>query len=120
MSAKRVVIANGSRLMREALRRVIEKVDRLEVVPGFPGLDDMPGVIERFEPGWVFLSSPRERISGSVLDNYLRRYPLVRFVVISPDHSRIELQSQAKAWEDLTYLSLRELLYILDRDLQHN
>ena len=120
MSTKRVILANGSRLMREAFRRVIDKADRLEVLPEFPEPQDLPAVIERVEPEWVFFSSPWEGESGPLLNSYLSRYPSVRFVVISPDHNHIELRSQAADGKDLTHLSLDEFLYVLDRDLQHS
>ncbi|HEX5808111.1 MAG TPA: hypothetical protein VFY25_05555 [Anaerolineales bacterium] len=119
MSTKRVILANSSRLMREAFQHVINKADRLEVVPESPDPQDLPSMIDRFGPQWVFISSQQGGGSGQALGLYLSRYPSVRFVVMSPDHSRIRLQSQAGGEEDLTYLSLDDFIHVLERDLQH-
>jgi chemotaxis response regulator CheB len=118
MSTKRVILANGSRLMREAFQHVINRADRLEVVPEAPDPQDLPSVIDRFGPQWVFISSQQGGESGQALDHYLSRYPSVRFVVISPDHTRIRLQSQAGGEEDLTHLSLDDFIHVLERDVQ--
>lgn len=118
MSRKRVILANGSRLMREAFLHVINRADSLEVVPESPDPPDLPSVIERFEPQWVFISSPQDGATGQPLDSYLDRYPSVRFVVMSSDHSRVRLQAQAADEEDLTHLTLSDFIHVLERDLQ--
>ena len=119
MSTKRVVLANGSRLMREAFQHVIDKADNLEVVPEYPNPQELPSVIDRFEPEWVFVSSPQEDYARQSLDTCLAQYPSVRFVVIAPDHSRIGIQSQAADEEDVTNLSLRDFIHVLERDPRH-
>lgn len=119
MSTKRVVLANGSRLMREAFQYVINKADKLEVVPEFPDPQSLSSVIDRFDPEWVFVTSPQEGDAPHSLDASLTRHPSVRFVVIAPDHSRIRIPFQETGEEDLTDLSLRDFIHVLERDPQH-
>ena len=119
MSTKRVILANGSRLFREMLRRVINKADNLEVVQEIPSQDDLALAIERFDPEWVILSSRYSGLVHGWLSDCVEQYPSVRFIVVSPDHTSIKLKSRAAAEQDLTNLSLNDFIHILEKDLQH-
>lgn len=119
MSTKRVILANGSRLLRELLRRVISKADHLEVVQEIGDQADLPSAIERFEPEWVILSLPPESHEPEGMPAYAAEYPSVRFILISFDNRRITMRWQASVEEDLTNLSVRDFIHILEKDLQH-
>lgn len=119
MSTKRVILANSSRLLRELLHHVIDKADGLEVVREIPNREELPSAIADLEPEWVIVSSPHEEPTRGWLRACLEQYPSVRFVVLSPDNTRIKLTAQAVSEEDLTNLTLHEFIHLLERDLQH-
>ena len=119
MSTKRVILANNSRLVREVLHRVIDRGEHLEVVHEVPDQKTLPSAIERFDPEWVIVSASR----GDAMDHWLNtsrsRYPSVRYIVLSPDHSSVTVRSQDSYEEDLAALSVHDFIHFLERDLQH-
>jgi DNA-binding NarL/FixJ family response regulator len=119
MSINRVILANNSRLLLEMFRHVLEKADHLEVVHEVINDKDLPLAIQRFCPEWVIVSLP---ISNSVLDwisVFMQADPSVRFIFLSPDHHSMIMKWQMTSEEDLSNLSLKEFIYLLEKDLQH-
>jgi hypothetical protein len=119
MYTKRVILADGSRLLREMLHRVINKADHLEVVQEVANLEDLPAAIERFDPEWVIISLPVPNPVRTEINACVEAFPSVRFLFLSPDSNRIKLKWQAVVEEDLTNLTLKDFLGILAKDLQH-
>lgn len=120
MATKRVILANGSRLLREMLRRVINKADGLEVVQEIPNHEELPSAIERFSPEWVILSLPFNNGGHSWIDTCISQHPSVRFILLSPENSSIKMKWQRSYEEDLTNLSLKDFIHVLEKDLQHS
>ncbi|RPJ27766.1 MAG: hypothetical protein EHM33_06855 [Chloroflexi bacterium] len=121
MARKRVILANGSRLLREMLHRVISKADNLEVVQEIPNHEELRFAIERFDPEWVIISLPLNihNDAHSWIDTCMAEYPSVRFILLAPDNSSIRMKWQTSYEEDLTNLSLKDFIQILEKDLQH-
>jgi DNA-binding NarL/FixJ family response regulator len=119
MSVKRVILANGSRLLREMLHRVINKADQLEVVQEVPNHEELPFAIERFDPAWVIVSLPENDPAHGQINDYIANYPSVRFIFLSPDDKNVRMKWQNSYEEDLTNLSLRDFIDFLEKDLQH-
>jgi DNA-binding NarL/FixJ family response regulator len=119
MSVKRVILANGSRLLREMLHRVINKADQLEVVQEVPNHEELPFAIERFDPAWVIVSLPYNDRAHVQINDYIADYPSVRFIFLSPDDKSVKMKWQNSYEEDLTNLSLTDFIHFLEKDLQH-
>ncbi len=119
MSTKRVILANGSRLLREMLHRVINKAENLEVVQEIPTHEELPLAIKRFYPEWVIISSSYNDSAQGWVNDYMADYPSVRFIFFSPENSSVKMKWQSTYEEDLTNLSLRDFIHILEKDLQH-
>ena len=119
MSRKRVILANDSRLLREMLHRVLDKADQLEVIQELPNHEELPSAIERLDPEWVILSVPYHQSRHRWIDTYTADYPSVRFIFLSPESNTIKLKWQRTYEEDLTNLSLKGFIDILEKDLQH-
>jgi len=120
MPIKRVILANHSRLLSEMFQRVIDKAENLEVVQEVIDNADLPIAIQRFCPEWVIVSLP---ISGAVLDWIsvcMQEDPSVRFIFLSPESHSMTMKWQMASEEDLSNLSLKEFIYLLEKDLQHN
>ena len=120
MSTKRVILANGSRLLREMLHRVINKADNLEVVQELPNYEELPSAIERFSPAWVIISLPYNLDAQRWINTYMSDYPSVRFIFLSPENNSIKMKWQTSYEEDLANLSLKDFIHILEKDLQPN
>jgi len=119
MSIKRVILANNSRLLLEMFSRVIDKAEHLEVVQEVINHEELPFAIQRFCPEWVIVSLP---ITAPVLDwisTFMQNDPSVRFIFFSPDQHSITMKWQMAFEEDLSALSLKEFIYLLEKDLQH-
>jgi DNA-binding NarL/FixJ family response regulator len=119
MSRKRVILADGARLLREMLHRVIDKADHLEVVRELPNDAELPSIIARLDPEWVILSVAYNKNMHSWIYSCMAEYPSVRFIFLSPESNTLKLKGQTADEEDLTNLSLEGFIDILEADLQH-
>ncbi len=119
MMTKRVILANGPRLLREMLQRVIDKANHLEVIPEFPSHEELPFAIERFDPEWVIISLPFNEGARVWINGCMADHPAVRFVLLSPDNGSVKMKCQMSYEEDLTNASLKDFIQILEKDLQH-
>jgi len=118
MSTKRIILANGSRLLREMLHRVLYKTDNLQVVLEVANYEDLPSAIEQFDPEWVIMSLPSDHVIPDWVDIYIANLPSVRFLAVSTDGSKIKMKWLEPHEEDLGDLSLKDLIHILERDPQ--
>ena len=118
-STKRVILANGSRLLREMLHHVINKAEHLEVVQEVPDHAELPGAIERFDPAWVIVSLPVRDHEHTWVSSCLEDYPAVRFILLFPDQNHIKMRWQTSSEEVFPDLSLKDFIHILEKDLQH-
>ena len=117
-SAKRVILANGSRLLRDMLQRVIDKARQLEVVRQIPDLQELASTIDRFHPEWVIASLPLPNELDPWMKACMKDYPSVGFVFLSPDKNQIKIRSQDSREEARSDITLKELIQILETELQ--
>ena len=113
-STKRVILANGPRLLKEMLHRVIDKADHLEVVWEMSDDWALPEAIETFEPEWVIVPTSLSNRS----DRWIHKFPSVRFVFLSPNENVIRMKCQTAYEENYSDLSLKDFIHILEKDLQ--
>jgi DNA-binding NarL/FixJ family response regulator len=118
MHTKRIILADGSRLLREMLRRVLYKADNLEVVQELDDYEKLPSAIETFNPEWVIISLPSNHVILDWVDHYLTTRPSVRFLAVSTDGSKIKMKWLEPHEEDLSDLTLKDLIEILENDPQ--
>lgn len=118
MTTKRVLLTSNSRLLREMFRRVIDKTANLEIVQEFSDPQGLPSAIERFDPEWVIVFLPLSQSTHAYLNDCISGFPSVRFVFLSPDNSRVKMKWQTSYEEDLTNLSVKDFIHILEKDLQ--
>lgn len=119
MSIKRVILADGSRLLREMLHQALDKADHLEVVQEIRDSRDLASAIERLDPEWVILSQPYTSQAQTWLSSCMEGHPAVRFIFLSLSQNHIKMKWQASFEEEYSNLSLKEFIHILEKDLQH-
>jgi DNA-binding NarL/FixJ family response regulator len=118
MSIKRVILANDSRLLLEVFHQALAKAEQLEIVQDVMNNEELPFVIQRHCPDWVIVSLP---ISDPLLDwigAFMQNDPSVQFIFLSPDNHSIKIRWQTASEEDISNLSLKEFIYLLEKDLQ--
>lgn len=118
MYTKRIILADGSRLLRQMFHRALHKADNLEVVQEVTNYEDLPSAIKQFDPEWVIMSLPSDHVIPHWVDNYITNHPSVRFLAVSTDGSKIKMKWLERHEEDLDDLSLKDLIHLLERDPQ--
>lgn len=119
MSEQRIILANSSRLLREMLNRILLKTEHLDVVQEVTDHKNLPSAIEQQEAEWVIVSLPTEEATPDWIDKYMRQHPYVRFLTVSADGSLIKMKWLESHEENLSDLSLPELIHILESNPSH-
>lgn len=115
MSLHRIVIANETRFMRTALRRLLDKTEAIEVVAEVDNLDRMPAVLERTQPDWLLVSLPDgdEGLPPEIL-SALEQNPDLRVLAVSRDGSRTRVEWLEQNDQYTGELSVAEFLKIFN------
>ncbi len=114
MPEQRIVLANGSRLLRDMLRRIMFKSDRLEVVREVTDQKELPTVIENTNPQWVIVSLSFDNVIPPWVDTFMVSHPSVRFMGFASDGSKVKMKWMEVHEQELDELSLNELIQILE------
>ena len=114
MSDQRIILANGSRLIREMLKRIIAKNDHLKVVKEISAQSDLPSAIERCAAEWVIMPLSMEDILPGWVDPYMVTHPNVRILTVALDGSKVKMKWLESHEEDLVNLSLNDLIRLLE------
>jgi hypothetical protein len=110
----RIILVNGSRLLRELLLAVIHKAEHLAVVKDIPSNDKLPAALEAVEADWLLVSLPSDKELPDWVDQHMSRHPLVRCLAVSTSSGRVILRWLEPHEEAIDNLSLDELLQILE------
>lgn len=114
MPEQRIVLANGSRLLRDMLKRIIFKSEHLEIVREVTDQTELPSVIEHTNPEWVILSLSFDNGVPAWVDTFMAAHPSVRFMALAADGSKIKMKWLEVHEQELNGLSLNDLLQILE------
>jgi hypothetical protein len=132
----RIILANGTRLLREMLKRAIIRSPHLRVVGEFTAETDLTSMVEETHAQWVIVSLLPDGEVPEVADTLLAEHPSVAVLAVAADGSQVRIgwteplekaialtpdgrpvqlkwtESQDKRLEDL---SLDELIAIMRR-----
>lgn len=114
MSEQRIVLASGSRLLRDMLKRILFKSDHLEVVQEVADQRELPSVIEHTQPEWVILSLSYDNGVPAWVDSFIASHPSVRFMALAADGSKVKMKWLEVHEQELNGLSLSDLIQILE------
>jgi chemotaxis response regulator CheB len=110
-----VLLADGSRLLREMLRRVIEKTEGLRVVAEVERTDRLVEEIKEYHPDWLILFQRTLQTMPDVIEHLLQENRDLRIAILSAngDQLRIKwIEYHDETLQDLTWnifsRSLRE------------
>jgi hypothetical protein len=96
------------------LHHAIDKAAYLQVIQEMPDGRGLPEAIVSSNPQWVIIPTSFPLQSHS----WIEEYPQTGFIFFSPGENRIKLGCQTFI-EEQTDLSLKDLILILEKDLQH-
>lgn len=115
MQPRRIILANGSRFLRDMLKRVIEKVPDLRVVGEVTDLARLSSAILQTDAQWVIVSRPPNGKLPEVVESLLLKHPLVRILSVATDGSQVRMKWLESHEQVLDGSSLDELIAILRR-----
>ena len=113
MAEHRIILANGSRLLREMLYRILGQTNNLEVIQEISDRENLPNAIEKYDAEWVVMSLPVEAVLPAWTDTFIVDHPKVRFMAVAADGSWVKTKWLESHEEELDNLSLKDLIHIL-------
>ena len=113
MPEQQIILANGSRLLREMLNRILSKTVNLKVVQEIKNHNKLPTAIEKSDVEWVILSTPVDNTMPEWVDAYIVEHPHVRFMAVANDGSCVKTKWLEYHEEELDNLELKDLIHIL-------
>jgi len=118
MQLQRAILVNGSRLMRDFIKRVIEKHAGFQVIKELDDPQELASAIEGLDLEWVFFILSTDQIipEHQKLD-MLVAHPKLRMVILRMNENHIEMEWLARGHKNLTEMSLDELTHILRKEL---
>jgi DNA-binding NarL/FixJ family response regulator len=114
MPEQRIILANGSRLLRDMLKRIIVKSENLNVVREVTDQKELPAAIEHSNPQWVIVSLAFDNGIPAWVDNFIAIHPSVRFMAVASDGSKVKMKWLEIHEQELNGLSLSDLIQILE------
>ena len=111
--AKRIVLVDGSRLLRGMLKRAIERDLQLYVVAEVDKMEKFPSVIQHANADWIFLMIPPGKTIPEIIDHTLQEHPELRLLVMSTDGSRVRMRWIETHETSLDQKNLKEIMNIL-------
>ena len=114
MAEQRVVLANGSRLLRDMLKRILYKSENLQVVREVNDPRELASVVEQVNPEWVIVSLSFDNRLPAWVDSFMVSHPSVRFMALATDGSKIKVKWLDIHEQELSGITLSDLLEILE------
>lgn len=112
---RRVILVNNSRLLLGMLRRVIEKARHLEVVGEMVDLQNLGEKIRETNADLIIMDREQEARNLGAIQELMNAYPSVRFMTVTADGSQVCMKRLGLHEENLSDLTLYEILKVLDQ-----
>ena len=118
MQPRRAILVDGSRILRDLIRRVLETKAGFEVVDELSNLEELSSSLARAETEWAFLIlSPNLEISKRQTVEILVEHPSLRIILIRMDEGRIEMEWLVRGHKDLTEMTLDEITLVIQKEI---
>jgi hypothetical protein len=114
--SEQAIIVNGSQILRDLLRHVIEKYSDLVVASEIDDLEGLPAIVDEPNIIWLFIIlSPGEQLPERQITALLLYHPKIRIVGFWTDGSHVQVEwlgLQRRIYEGLTLEQLTRLLQL--------
>ena len=118
MQPERVILVNGSRLLRDLIKRVIKKYTDCEIERELSELDELPYIINTTKTGWLFVVlPPDESLPENLMTELLLHHPTLRILSFWTDGSHVNMEWLGRQRRDFTGLTLEELAHLLHQEI---
>ncbi len=118
MQSQQVILVNGSRLLRELVKRVIERDAGFEVITELGDILELSSVIMKTDAKWMFLIlSPNQEIPESLKVSIFLKYPTMRIVGLWVDSGRVHIDGLDYEQKDFTEVTLSAFTRLLRQEL---
>jgi chemotaxis response regulator CheB len=111
-----IILAHDSRLVRDLLKRVIEKSPSLQIAGETADVDTLPSMVERVRPQWVIVPLSIKGELPEVADLLLSRYPSTHILAVSTDEGQSRMRWVESHEAIVEGLSRDELIAVLGAD----
>ena len=109
-----IVLANQSKLLREMLSRVFDKLEDFAIVQDVEDKSLLAKILDETEIDWVLFSSMHEHGKLEWIDDLIRTHPSVCFADIALDKSEVVFTWVNNPDTQVNDLSLEEFIAILE------
>lgn len=113
MNSQTIVLASGSRLLREMLKNIIAKTEQLDVVRELSELQQIQVAVQELEPDWVVIAPVQGDLPTEKIEAVLQHHPQTRLLLFPKEDNRIRLSRMQMREETIQGLSLSQLLKIM-------
>jgi hypothetical protein len=112
---RRIILADGSRFLRDILRKVIEKTPGLQVVGEVSDFSNLPATLRQTNAEWIVFSLPPHlHIPHELKAALLKEFPSVRILDFYTDGSQVRVKRMGYRDKDFGGLTWDVLLNILN------
>lgn len=117
MQPRRAILVDGSRLLRDLIKRILETKAGFDVVHELDGLDELSSVLNTTKVGWTFfVLSHNLEISEEQKIELLVKHPSLRMVLIRVDGNHMDMEWLAHGHKDLTEMTLDDITLLLRKE----
>jgi hypothetical protein len=92
MQSRKIIMVDGSRFLREMLKRVIAKTPGLQLVDEITDLASLSSVIEQTGAQWMVVSYPPNGKLPEAVESSLATHPSVRVLALAADGSQVKMK----------------------------
>jgi hypothetical protein len=110
---QKIVMVDGSRLLRGIFKRAVQRDTRLQVVSEIDDINDFPDAIMPVDADWIFLALPTGQSVPAAVDQTLRERPDLNMLVIDADGSHLRMRWIETHETPLVEENISELLMVL-------
>ncbi len=113
MSTFHIIVANEPKLLRDMLKRVLNKPADLQIVGEAKDWAGLSSALNTLEVQWVIVSLQTDGNLPEALQPLLLAHPQVGFLALAKDGSRLHMKSAALPSHQLDNPTLPDLLALL-------
>lgn len=120
MQSQRAILVVSSRLLRELVKRAIEKNTGLEVIRDLADIHELSSAVMETNAQWAFvILSSNQEIPENLKIDLFSKHPELRIVGLWISDSHVKIEWLAREQKDITGMTLDELTRLLREEL-HN
>jgi hypothetical protein len=117
MPVHRAILVDGSRLVREMLRRVLDNIPNFEVIAEVNDWEDLPAVMHGTNADWLFVVlSPEKNLPENITNDLFLVQPKLRIIAFWTDGSHVKAEWLGRKERDFTGLNLSQLTNLLNQE----